>query len=139
MQRHTFFKKPAFLTSVINRLFQNLCQAVIVATLQGKTSTMKAKSNLLQLNLAAFNNFVKLNAIEKVIELKTKGVLVDVDLEKETAINLYFINGFFVEEIFSTEENKTLDVIPYPHGYKPEAFVEVVETVVPKRRVSMVA
>jgi hypothetical protein len=88
--------------------------------------------HLLQFNPSAFLQFVKFTASEKQWHLRNRGLLVDKDDEGENYVNLYFIDGFFVEEILSKTENRLVDVIPYTKGFKVDSFVEVKHIIVSK-------
>lgn len=93
---------------------------------------MKHASSLLKFNNKAFNEFVKLNTPEKHNLLFNNGLLVDNDNEKDYVLNLYFINGFFVEVLISKTENKVTDIVPYKHGYSVKRYLEVKKVVVAK-------
>lgn len=93
---------------------------------------MKTTSKLLQLNQKTFTRFVHLKTTDKQQWLKSKGLLVDKDHDKQQVINLYYLKGFFVEEILSVSGNTLIDIIPYKHGFKSSSFVELKETLVPK-------
>lgn len=82
----------------------------------------------------AFYEFARMNSSEKALVLKKSGLLLDKDQEKGQSVNLYFLNGFFVEETISRKENK-VDIIPYKHGYRLESYVEVKQVLVPKRNI----
>ena len=56
---------------------------------------MNKNYNFIPPNLKSFYEFAKMNTNEKVAELMNNGVLIDNDNEKDEAINLYYINGFF--------------------------------------------
>lgn len=75
-----------------------------------------------QPNFKSFYEFAKLNDEDKATELMNNGVLLDKDLEKEQAVNLYYLNGFFVEETISKKQNRVVDIIPYKHGYRLETY-----------------
>lgn len=75
-----------------------------------------------QPNHKSFYEFAKLNDEDKATELMNNGVLLDKDLEKEQAVNLYYLNGFFVEETISKKQNRVVDIIPYKHGYRLETY-----------------
>ena len=76
------------------------------------------------LNLKYFYEFIKMNRNEQGLLLKEQGVLLDFDSEKEITTRLYFLQGFFVEEIFCREQNEIIDVIPYKQGYRIERFLK---------------
>lgn len=91
---------------------------------------MKETSSLLNFNAHAFNEFIKLNTIEKYNLLFKSGLLVDNYIEKDFLLNLYFINGFFVEVLLSKEENTIMDIVPFKQGYNTKWYLEVKEIVV---------
>jgi hypothetical protein len=93
---------------------------------------MNNSSTLLQFNPCAFQEFLKLSAAEKQWHIRNKGLLVDKDQDDERCINLYFIEGFFVEEVLCKEDNSLIELLPYTRGYKAESFVEVKQVIVPK-------
>jgi hypothetical protein len=76
-----------------------------------------------------------MNNSQKASVLKNSGVLLDKDLAKESSVNLYYLNGFFVEETITRKHNTNtiVDIIPYKHGYRLETYAEIKPTVVPKR------
>lgn len=86
-------------------------------------------------NLKSFYEFAKLNNTQKASVLKNDGVLLDKDSANESSVNLYYLNGFFVEETISRTQNTNtvVDIIPYKHGYRLETYAEIKPTVVPKR------
>ena len=85
-------------------------------------------------NLQSFFRFARMNNTEKKSVLSRNGLLLDVDKNKGQSVNLYFLDGFFVEETVSQPENKVLDIIPYKHGYRLETFVEIKQVLVPKNK-----
>jgi hypothetical protein len=70
----------------------------------------------------AFNSFVKLAMNEQALLLEEKGLKLDTEFDDNQVINLYFLNGFFVEEIRSAC-NKIVAILPYKRGYKLETFL----------------
>jgi len=80
-------------------------------------TTIKSKSKTrLQL-------FVKLSDREKTSILINCALLLDSYDYKGQKTNLYFINGFFVEETINIETKKTVDVIPFLHGYRLASYI----------------
>ena len=73
-------------------------------------------------NPKSFYEFARLNDQDKATELMNNGLLLDKDLEKEHDVNLYYLNGFFVEETISKKQNRVVDIIPYKHGYRLETY-----------------
>lgn len=86
-----------------------------------------------QPNLKLFYEFAKLNNADKARMLAKNGVLLDKDSATEESTNLYYLNGFFVEETISVKSNRVVDIIPYKHGYKLETYAEIRPTVIPKK------
>ena len=87
-----------------------------------------------QPNLKSFYEFAKMDNVQKASELKNNGVLLDKDELKEERVNLYYINGFFVEETIRLKQNKVVDIIPYKHGFRLETYAEIKPSVVPRRQ-----
>ena len=85
---------------------------------------MRSEKLLPILNLQSFYTFAKLNKQQQLKLLKQKGIYLDHDCEKDTIIKLYFLQGFFVEEIISLTTNKVIYIIPYKQGYKIESFMD---------------
>jgi hypothetical protein len=78
-----------------------------------------------QVNLKSFFDFAKLDLAKKTELLTTKGTFLDLDSEKNTLTKLYFLNGFFVEEVICRKLNKTVDVIPFKQGYRIENYIQL--------------
>jgi hypothetical protein len=89
---------------------------------------MKIDSIQPALNLKSFYDFVRLNQSQQINLLKEKGLFLDLDSEKTTLTKLYFINGFFVEEVINRKKNSVIDIIPYKQGYRIENYLEVKRT-----------
>lgn len=98
---------------------------------------MKSITSLLEFNNEAFNTFIHLEPIAQHNKLVSNGLLVDRDIDNNEPVNLYFLDGFFVEEIRPDNEINPPDIIPYKHGYKAESFVEIKEVIVPKHKVDI--
>lgn len=77
------------------------------------------------LNLQSFYDFAKLNMTTQSSVLTEQGVFLDIDSESTTFTRLYFLKGFFVEEVVCRSENRVIDIIPYKQGYKIERYLEV--------------
>ena len=78
-----------------------------------------------ELNFDSFNKFVKMNTVERSQILAERATWLDEDYEEEKIINLYFMDGFFVEETYSSKEKEITDIIPYKRGYKIERFLQL--------------
>ena len=92
-----------------------------------RNKTMKTITNIPKLNFSSLPGFIKLNIAEQSTILKQKGLFIDQDTENNKLINLYYIDGFFVEEIMSMEEKRVLEIIPFRQGYKVEKYFEIKE------------
>jgi hypothetical protein len=85
------------------------------------------KINTIQpiLNLQSFYDFVKLTKNMQSEVLHEYGTILDLDSEKTTYTKLYFLHGFFVEEIIDRKDNSLIEIIPYKQGYRIENYVDV--------------
>jgi len=92
--------------------------------LHHKLNAMTTETLQTPLDIQSFYNFAKLTKKQQGILLNDEGIFLDLDCEKETTIRLYFLQGFFVEEIFNRNLNEIVDVIPYKQGYKIENFLK---------------
>ena len=79
---------------------------------------MRTENLLPILSLHAFYDFAKLDINDKVTLLKKEGVFLDQDSEKGIITCLYFLQGFFVEIIYSQATSGLLHIIPFKQGYK---------------------
>lgn len=68
-------------------------------------------------------NFLQLNFKERISQLHQKGLLLDSDVEKESRVNLFYLNGFFVEEIQNSISAEVEDLIPYKSGYRLKTYL----------------
>lgn len=84
---------------------------------------MVAQQLLPLLNLQAFYDFVKLSKPRKMEVLRSYGTFLDQDCEEDTVTSLYFVHGFFVEEVSSKKNNEVLELIPYKQGYKLDNYL----------------
>ena len=77
------------------------------------------------INLNSFYNFAKMSLTQKEEVLKHKGIYFDCFCEHDLKTNIYYLNGFYVEEIFDKKENILQDIIPFKNGYRiqPEDFI----------------
>ena len=69
-------------------------------------------------------HFLQLNVKERISLLHQKGLLLDSDVEKECRVNLYYLNGFFVEEIQNSISTEVEDIIPYISGYRLKTYLD---------------
>lgn len=85
---------------------------------------MKLNFTIPKFDAKAMSSFAKEDVIRQSEILKENGIMLDRDSENDKTINLYFLKGFFVEEIISRAENKILDILPFKRGYKVEKFLK---------------
>lgn len=76
------------------------------------------------MHLKSFYNFARLNSCEQRLILLNMGTLVDTDTEEENICNLYFLNGFFVEERISIADGRLCEILPFRQGYKLASFMK---------------
>lgn len=81
-------------------------------------------SNKLLFNRQSFQEFVKFKPERQSEVLKSTGLLLDTDFEQDTIVNLYFLSGFFVEEIIDKKTRKLQFVLPFKHGFKIQNYVK---------------
>lgn len=110
------------------------CYALVTAViLHHNINTMKIDSIHPQLNLQSFYDFAKMSKEDQCSLILKNGMFLDADIEKDSLVKLYFLNGFFVEEVVSLHEDKVIDIIPYKQGYRLESYLEVKSILVPRR------
>lgn len=80
-----------------------------------------------------FYSFLKRPVSQQTELLRTEGILLDTDIEKDYLINLYYIKGFFVEETFSISQKRVIENIPFKQGYRFQNYFETKNVIVPKR------
>lgn len=73
--------------------------------------------------MKSFFDFIKLNKTEQGKLLIERGIFLDMDNEKDTITRLYFLDGFFVEEIICKNNSEVVELIPFKQGYKIESFL----------------
>lgn len=69
-----------------------------------------------------FFRFIRLGFEEKLKALELGGTLLDTDVEGTNIVKLYFLHGFFVEQIESVCGTIT-ELIPYKNGYRIYNFL----------------
>ena len=69
-----------------------------------------------------FYEFSQLSASDQLLMLAAYGVLLDTDREDGKVIRLYFLHGFFVEQVENTS-GEVLELIPYKNGYRLYNFL----------------
>jgi hypothetical protein len=82
---------------------------------------MKTDSRQPALTSKSFYDFIKLSKTRQTSLLKEKGILLDFDNENNIVTRLYFLNGFFVEEIMN-QQSSLSEIIPYKQGYRIESY-----------------
>lgn len=92
---------------------------------------MENTNTLTSFNTESFNNFVHLDKSQKFALLRKKALLVDSMNDKNERVNLYFLDGYFIEEVINHASGASL-ILPYRHGYITERFVEVKQVLVPR-------
>jgi hypothetical protein len=91
------------------------------------------KTNQTELNPKGLYNFLRTSTTGQTEILRNQGILLDTDIEKDLLINLYFIDGFFVEETFSLSERRVIENIPFKQGYRMQNYLEIKRVIVPKK------
>lgn len=81
-------------------------------------------NNKLLFNAQSFQSFVKFSPERQSEILKTTGLLLDTDFEHDSIVNLYFLSGFFVEEIVDKTTRELKFVLPFKHGFKIQNYVK---------------
>jgi hypothetical protein len=72
----------------------------------------------LPINQKKLGHFAGLTLTQKKALLTKKACLLDSDEEKGDIVNLYFLEGFFVEEIICANTQTIKDIIPYKSGFR---------------------
>jgi hypothetical protein len=85
---------------------------------------MKMNYVIPQLNANAFYTFIKLNKSEQAKILRDCALKLDTENDGDDVVNLYYLNGFFVEEIISGTGNNDVTFLPFKRGYKLEKFLK---------------
>lgn len=93
-----------------------------------KTETLKPN-----LNLHSIVDFARLSKTQQITMLAQEAVLLDLDSEKAIITRLYFIDGFFVEEVFNRDLNEIVDIIPYRKGFRIKSFLKSESCLVTER------
>ena len=70
-----------------------------------KLQDMKIDSIQPQINLQSFYDFAKLDKSQQCELLDSEAVFLDLDSDKSTFTKLYFLSGFFIEEIVCRKNN----------------------------------
>lgn len=62
-------------------------------------------------------NYIRLDLNEKSKLLWKEGTIVDVHVDKDVVISLFYIYDFFVEVTVSINKREVIDIIPYKRGF----------------------
>jgi len=81
------------------------------------------KSEITMDQQTSLQRFMKMQANEKTSTLTKNGQLLDSYSHNGQKTNLYYLNGFFVEETIDLLTNKLIDLIPYKHGFRLNSYV----------------
>lgn len=85
---------------------------------------MKINYIIPKINSKTLTDFIKKDFTSQSLILKENALMLDQYTEKDKTVNLYFLEGFFVEETVSGKENKVIDILPFKQGYKIEKLLE---------------
>lgn len=72
---------------------------------------------------ATFFRFNQLTLDQKLSQLNQMGILLDTDVDGDKLVKLYFIQGFFVEQIVCRHTGAHIELIPYKNGYRVYNFL----------------
>ena len=81
-------------------------------------------NNKLIFSAQSFHSFIKFNPERQAEILRANGLLLDTEFERDSIVNLYFISGFFVEEILDKNTRELQFVLPFRHGFKIQNYVK---------------
>ncbi len=76
----------------------------------------------MQIEHSSFYSFVKLSEQQRRRLLKEKGTLLDTENNADNIVKLYFLDGFYVEEIIPLNSPGTSEIVPFKRGYKLESY-----------------
>ena len=85
-------------------------------------------------NNASFYAFIRLSEKERRNVLKQRGVLLDTDVNNNITVNLYSLDGFYVEETFTGSAKDEAELLPFKRGYKVESYSDNTPAKTPARR-----
>lgn len=99
------------------------CSPVLVVILHQNSDIMNKSTSIKEIDIRSFYKFIRLNKEEQGRLLTERGMFLDLDDEEETMTRLYFLDGFFVEEVFCKNTNQVIEMIPFKRGYRLESFL----------------
>jgi len=65
--------------------------------------------------------FIRLNLSKRADVIGTTGIFLETHLDKGNSINLYYLNGFFVE-VLKSSTDKVIEITPFTKGYRVEQY-----------------
>lgn len=74
-------------------------------------------------NRKFFHDFVELSPEHQAEILKTEGVLLDTELDGNSLVRLYYLAGFFVEEILDNTSLELQFILPYKRGFRIASYL----------------
>lgn len=77
--------------------------------------------------MIGLNEFLLLNKDERANYLWEHGEFIINLKEHEQSFNLYSLNGYFVEVIYSNQTNKIIDIKPFRKGYTLDKYTDVIQ------------
>jgi hypothetical protein len=93
---------------------------------------MKTESIHKELDLQSFYKFNRLVIGEQSQMLRQNGIFIDKYVERGDHVNLYFMNGFFVEETV-TLQGELKDVTAFRQGFRIENYFDTTEVLTLKK------
>ena len=69
--------------------------------------------------------FIKLSVEEQVCSLRKAACLLDTDKSLPLEFNLYYLNGYFVEELIDRSKEQIIEIIPFKQGYRLHSYMPV--------------
>jgi len=70
----------------------------------------------LKLKIMTVYNYAKLSKREQESLLNSEGLYLDLYFDNENLINVYYLNGFFIEVVLC--KGMVIDILPYKRGYE---------------------
>lgn len=68
--------------------------------------------------------FARLTLVEKAELISNQGVFLENLGDSGNEINLYFLNGFFVEVEINKLQNMIVEIMPFKQGYKVKKYLD---------------
>lgn len=69
-------------------------------------------------NRKSFHDFVELSPAHQAEVLRTEAQLLDTEVDGNSLVNLYYLSGFFVEEILHKTTLELQFILPYKRGFR---------------------